>query len=71
MVTCLAIIKDELEGQLAGVLAKFKDLPEQLISFMYEEAGEDPHKGIEFIPLVSISLANAMTKKRIKATRVM
>jgi hypothetical protein len=56
MVTCLDIIKDELEGQLAGALTKIKDLPEQLISFMYKEIGEDPHKVIEFITLVSNQL---------------
>jgi hypothetical protein len=56
MVTCLDIIKDELEGQQAGVPAEFKDLPEQLISFMYKKAGGDPHKAIEFITLVSNQL---------------
>ena len=50
---CMDIIKVELEGQLTGVPAKFRDLPEQLISFMYKEAGEDPHKAIKFITLVS------------------
>ncbi len=34
MVTCLDIIKDELQGQLAGVPANFRDPPEQLINFM-------------------------------------
>ena len=34
MVTCLDIIKDELEGELAGVLAEFKNQPEQLISLL-------------------------------------
>ncbi len=52
MVTCLDIIKVELEGQLAGVPAKFRDLPEQLISFMYKEAGEDPREAIESITLL-------------------
>jgi hypothetical protein len=53
MVTCLDIIKDKLEGQLAGVLADFRDLPEQLINFMNAEAGEDPNKAIKFINQVS------------------
>jgi hypothetical protein len=56
MVTCLDIIKVESEGQLAGVLAKFRDLPEQLISFMYKEAVEDLYKAIKFITLVSNQL---------------
>ncbi len=46
---CLEIIKEELSGQIAGVPAEFKDLPEQLISFMYKEAGENLHDAIAFI----------------------
>jgi hypothetical protein len=46
---CLEIIKEELQGQLAGVLTEFRDLPKQLINLMYEEAGEDPHDAIAFI----------------------
>jgi hypothetical protein len=46
---CLEIIKEELAGQIAGVLAEFQDFPEQLISFMYKEAGEDLHNAIAFI----------------------
>jgi hypothetical protein len=38
MVTCLDIFMDELAGQLAGVPTEFRDLPEQLVNFMYEEA---------------------------------
>ncbi len=57
MVTCLDILKDKFAGQLAGVPAKFRDLPEQLINFMYEEAGEDPHNVIKFITLVSHQLS--------------
>ena len=53
MVTCLDILKDKLEGQIAGVPAEFRDLPEQLIKFMYEEVGEDPHDAIKFITHVS------------------
>ena len=49
MQICLEIIKEELAGQIAGVPAEFRDLPEQLISFMYKEAGEDLHKAIAFI----------------------
>ncbi len=57
MVTCLDILKDKLAGQLAGVLAELRDLPEQLINFMYEEAGEDPHNAIKFITHVSHQLS--------------
>jgi hypothetical protein len=46
---CLVIIKEELLGQIAGVPAEFKDLPEQLVSFMYKEAGGDIHDAITFI----------------------
>ncbi len=46
---CLEIIKEELSGQIAGVPAEFKDLPEQLISFMYKEAGGDINNAITFI----------------------
>jgi hypothetical protein len=53
MVTYLDIIKDKLEGQLAGVPADFRDLPEQFINFMNAEAGEDPNKAIKFITQVS------------------
>jgi hypothetical protein len=53
MVICLDILKEELEGQLAGVPAEFKDLPEQLIHFMYAEAGEDPNNAIAFIAQIS------------------
>jgi hypothetical protein len=53
MVTWLDIIREELKGQLERVPTKFMNLPEQLISFMYKEAGEDPHKAITFITLVS------------------
>ena len=49
MRTCLEIIKEELAGQIAGVRADFWDLPDQLISFMYKEAGEDPTNVIAFI----------------------
>jgi hypothetical protein len=57
MVTCLDILKDKLAEQLAGVLAEFRDLPEQLINFMYEEAGENPHNTIKFITYVSLQLS--------------
>jgi hypothetical protein len=53
MVICLGIIKEELEGQLAGVLAEFKDPPEQLINFMNAEAGEDPNDAMKFIAQIS------------------
>jgi hypothetical protein len=53
LVICLDILKEELEGQLAGVPAEFKDLPEQLIHFMHAEAGEDPNNAIAFIAQIS------------------
>ena len=46
---CLEIIKEDLAGQIAGIPAEFRDLPEQPITFMYKEAGEDPHDAITFI----------------------
>jgi hypothetical protein len=49
MQICLEIIKEELVGQIAGIPAEFLDLPEQLISFMHKEAGEDLHNAIAFI----------------------
>jgi hypothetical protein len=53
IVICLDILKEELEGQLAGVPTEFKDLPEQLIHFMYAEAGEHPKNAIAFITQMS------------------
>ncbi len=61
---CLEIIKEELVGQIAGVPAEFKDLPEQIISFMYKEAGEDIHNTITFINGCTNSLASMMTTRR-------
>jgi hypothetical protein len=57
MVTCLDILKDKLAGQLAGVPAEFRDLPEQLINVMYKEAGEDPNNAIKFITHASHQLS--------------
>jgi hypothetical protein len=57
MVTCLDILKDKLVGQLAGVPADVRDLPEQLINFMYKEAGEDPNNAIKFTNHVSHQLS--------------
>jgi hypothetical protein len=56
MVICFDIIKDELEGQLAGVPA----------SFMYKEEGEDPHKAIKFTTLVSNQLRHFDDKEEDK-----
>ncbi len=56
MVTCLNIIKDELEGELAGVPAEFRNLPEELTNFMYKEAGTDIRDVIKFISDVSNQL---------------
>jgi hypothetical protein len=68
MVSCLDIIKVE-EGQLAGVPAKLSDLPEQFIGFMYKEAGEDPHKAIKFITLVSNQLSQFNDKEEDKDSK--
>ncbi len=57
MRNCLKIIKDKLEGQLAGVPAEFRNFPEQLINFMHKEAGEDPNGAIKFITHVSHKLS--------------
>ncbi len=53
----LEIIKEELTGQLAGIPAEFKDLPEQLINFMHKEAGEDPNDAMDFITHVHYELS--------------
>ena len=46
---CLEIIDEELQGQLLGLQAEFRDLPEELIQLMYQEAGDDPADAITFI----------------------
>ena len=57
MVTCLDIIKDKLEGELAGVPAEFRNLPGELITFMYKEAGVVTRDVIKFITDVSNQLS--------------
>ena len=49
MQMCLEIIKEDLAGQRAGGPAESRDLLEQLMSFMHQEAGEDLHNAIAFI----------------------
>jgi hypothetical protein len=66
MVTCLDIIKDELEGELAGVQAEFRNLPEELITFMYKEAGVVTHNVIMFITAVSNQLSQFDEEEREK-----
>ncbi len=58
MVTCLGILKDELEGELAGIPAEFKNQPEQLISFLYEEAGTEASATINYITAISAQLSH-------------
>ena len=58
MVTCLGILKDELEGELAGIPSEFKNQPEQLISFQYEEAGTETNAAINFITAISAQLSH-------------
>ncbi len=53
MVTCLGIFKDKLEGELAGILVEFKNQPEQLIPFLYEEAGTETNAAINYITGIS------------------
>ncbi len=57
MGTCLNIIKDKSEGELAGVPAEYRDLPEELINFMYIEAGADIREVVKFITDVSNQLS--------------
>jgi hypothetical protein len=64
MVTCLDIIKDKLEGELAGVPAEFRNLPEELIQFMYKEAGVDTRNMIKFITDVSNQLSQFDEEER-------
>ncbi len=64
MVTCLDIIKDKLEGELAGVLAEFRNLPEELITFMYKEAGVVTRYVIKFITDVSNQLSQLDEEER-------
>ncbi len=58
MVTCLGMLKDELEGELAGIPAEFKNQSEQLISFLYEEAGTETNAAINFITAISAQLSH-------------
>ncbi len=55
MVTCLGILKDELEGDLAEILAEFKNQPKQLISFLYKEAGTETNAN--YITAISAQLS--------------
>jgi hypothetical protein len=57
MVTCLGILKDKLEGELAGIPAEFKNQPEQVISFLYEEAGTETNVTINYITGISAQLS--------------
>ncbi len=64
MVTCVDIIKDKLEGELAGVLAEFRNLPEELITFMHKEAGVVTCDIIKFITDVSNQLSQFDEEER-------
>jgi hypothetical protein len=64
MVTCLDIIKDELEGELACVPDEFRNLPEELITFMYKEAGVVTRDMIKFITDVSNQLSQFDEEER-------
>lgn len=54
---------NELSGQVAGVPADFKELPEELIRYMYKEAGEDPTKVIKFISQIHQEIGNFEKKE--------
>jgi hypothetical protein len=49
MITQLNMIREELEGEAAGVDPDFSKIDVQLIGFMIEEAGEDTDECIAFI----------------------
>jgi hypothetical protein len=49
MTILLDLIKDKLEGDLAGIDPDFTKIPIQLIDFVIEEAGEDPEVCITYI----------------------
>jgi hypothetical protein len=68
MQICLEIIKEELAGQVAGVPAEFRDLPEQLINFMYKEAGEDPNDAMAFIIQVHQEISKFEDKEEEETT---
>jgi len=54
---CLEIIKEELQGQLEGVPAEFRDLPESLIDLLYEEGGKDPRDAMSFITQIHADIS--------------
>jgi hypothetical protein len=68
MQICLEIIKEELAGQVAGVPMEFRDLPEQLINFMYKEAGENPNNAMTFIIQVHQEISKFEDKEEEETT---
>jgi hypothetical protein len=43
------LMKNEFEGEIAGLKADMKKIPQQLINFLIEEVGKDLHDAINFI----------------------
>jgi hypothetical protein len=66
---CLEIILNELKGQMAGVPADFKDLSEELIQYMYKEAGDDPTDVIEYITQIHHDISNFEEKEEGESDR--
>ena len=66
---CLEIILNELTGQMAGVPADFKELSEELIQYMYKEAGDDPTDVIEYITQIHHDISNFEEKEQGESDR--
>jgi hypothetical protein len=66
---CLEIILNELTGQMAGVPADFKELSEELIQYMYKEAGDDPTDVIEYITQIHHDISNFEEKEEGESDR--
>jgi hypothetical protein len=43
------LMKNEFEGEIAGLQADMLKIPQQLVNFLIEEVGKDPHNAINFI----------------------
>jgi hypothetical protein len=66
IVTCLGILKDELEGELAEIPAEFKNQPEQLISFLYKEADTETNAAINYITAISAQLSQLEARREMR-----
>jgi hypothetical protein len=45
----LDLMKNEFEGEIAGLQADTTNIPQQLVDFLIEEVGKDLHNAINFI----------------------